>query len=895
MNFRLTAILFGLVLVFGLVLLGLTLFSGDNPAGDGLLEELIQARVTPEQIDTVEITKESGESLKLVREKDGWRLAEPVQARADAVTVNRLIGALLKAKPTAYSELSSNPAVHGLAPPSLKVTLSGGGKSSTLNIGNVNPGGEQAVAFVTTSARPDRPMAVRRGDIDLLFRPGTGEGKAGDLARWVSDYRAPTVFPTTPQEDLTAIRLTAGGKVLALSRTEKGGWKLDNPPWGQADTIGDATPNPSTFTGVQGLIAALTSLRANPTADPARPAFIENPPNLATYGLDPAHRIEITLTYKEGETTKAYRAFMGARAPAVPGQPPGLGGDAFVQLEGDSGVMRVRTNSRDAFASIVQDPKPLLDRSLLPPATDVEQVVAVDATVFVPRAKQPPQQLAAVVRRDPPVREGFPHPRPWTLYGGPGDPQTVRPGDRGSPDPVTRALALLAQPRLAKDILPGDTRPHDPYFAPNELKAVISLWSEMEPTDPKAPKGAAPKPKGNPLVFQFGRTRTEKVKQPDGKETDQPTGVYVRRVLPDGSRSDFVLPLTVPGSAPDAGPAVPPKQEDLIALMSLRRSDLLNPNPPPSLRFGPDSVAKVTITTGKTPNLTTTEVSLIQSTAPNTPATWKYTRGKQSGEADVDVVFNDLINPLANLPSTMPANPFVTEEPTPDQLKAWGLDATAARMKVVFTLKAAKQSDPKGPVPPPDQRVFYLGNEVKHGADDCVYVRQEGRAAVFVVRKPTFDKLANADLRNRKIFNFNPADITGIEFQGWGQEGVLQELHFQRDNKDAPWRVTKAPGPYEVDGGKVNQFLRLLSVTRVRSFVPGQPTPEQGFGNPKQYLIITLKTAAGPLIAMNIGAPVSDGSAYYGWTSVLPKEAPVFTLDLLQFKMYKSSAGTFSR
>ena len=72
MNFRLTAILFAAVLVVGVLLLVLT-FSGDEKGvpTDVLAEEL--AALKPDQIDTVEMEREGGSHLKLVRvSKDRW-------------------------------------------------------------------------------------------------------------------------------------------------------------------------------------------------------------------------------------------------------------------------------------------------------------------------------------------------------------------------------------------------------------------------------------------------------------------------------------------------------------------------------------------------------------------------------------------------------------------------------------------------------------------------------------------------------------------------------------------------------------------------------------------------------------------------------------------------------
>ena len=71
MNFRLTAILFGVVLVGGVVLLVLTMTEDKAVPTDLLAEEL--AALKPDQIDAVEMEREGGSHLKLVRvSKDRW-------------------------------------------------------------------------------------------------------------------------------------------------------------------------------------------------------------------------------------------------------------------------------------------------------------------------------------------------------------------------------------------------------------------------------------------------------------------------------------------------------------------------------------------------------------------------------------------------------------------------------------------------------------------------------------------------------------------------------------------------------------------------------------------------------------------------------------------------------
>lgn len=157
MNFRQTAVLIGSVFAVVVVLIVLTFTAEDKtPATDVLTEELVGVKA--DEIDAVEMDRD-GARLKLVRTDaaaNKWELTEPFRAAADGAAVQGVVTALMKAKPVASPELTSNPAAHGLDPAGLKVTLRKGDKSSTVNLGNVSIGGTKAMVFVTTSARRGR-------------------------------------------------------------------------------------------------------------------------------------------------------------------------------------------------------------------------------------------------------------------------------------------------------------------------------------------------------------------------------------------------------------------------------------------------------------------------------------------------------------------------------------------------------------------------------------------------------------------------------------------------------------------------------------------------------------------------------------------------------------------
>src|SRR5687768_4704081 len=183
MNFRLTAILFGVVavLVAGLLVAALI---DDTPPADAALLDLGKAK--PEDIDTVELvrTEPTEQRLVFVRvEKDNWELREPSGPKVEGFQVSNLVRDLLALKPTPFAELPGGTTEAGLNPPTLKVTLKKGGeRSATLLVGDTTIGKEKAVTFVATSDRPTVPVAVKRSDLGSVFKFGTDPGKGWQLA-----------------------------------------------------------------------------------------------------------------------------------------------------------------------------------------------------------------------------------------------------------------------------------------------------------------------------------------------------------------------------------------------------------------------------------------------------------------------------------------------------------------------------------------------------------------------------------------------------------------------------------------------------------------------------------------------------------------------------------------
>lgn len=862
MNFRTTAALFAAALVVGLGLLVFTLSEEDRPTSEGLVLAGL-AGVKADEVDTVEFAKGDAKLVLKRTGKDKWVVAEPVATKADGPAVDRVISALLKARATAYPELSSNPVVHGLDNPGLRVTLRAGDKADTLNVGDVTIGGAKAVGFVTTPTRT-RPMAVSRADLEPLFREARA-GKAGDLAKWTGDFRTKQVFSldtASAAEEATAIRLSLPNKKQEVALSKAGGaWKFDAPAnWGDAALSGDAGATaPSAVSGVRGLLNTVVGLQAASGDD-----FIDSPGDLKEYGLnaDNPDRLRVEIKPKDGPAEVAYIGRkLDPAPPAAPGSPappaPPVA-KVYVQFEGSKTVVRVNPGPTfDGLAAVVADPTPLRDRDLLADSVrgriDAIDLVAGGQTVKL---------------RKPAGAGG------WKLYGGPNDPQDANAKS------VENLLALVTQPRVVKDF----PTPNDAHFAGAELKAEVKLWADgvEASTDPKADPKAEPKLKGVPAAtLLFGRKDA--------------SGVYVRRVLASGAKVDFLLPATVKTAGrptpPDPhGFGMPPpppaagEDVDVLAAVARTRLDFLDPG---LKSFSSFQANKLTIQAGAT----VTEVVLDKTPDPMNPlgGKWKFAQPAALKDRPADVgAVTDLLTGLAT--ETMVR--YVAEQATDAELAKWGLDPKGPRLKVTVGLDAGP-APPAGAPAADKERVYAFGTET----DDrqAVYARQEGKPGVFTVRKPTYDRLAAADLRDKTVVRFDKAKAKKVTVKGWLKAGGFEaELVFER-KPGADWAVVKSPGAYNLDPAKVERFLDAVNGLRAKAFLPGPPKPEQTLTPDKGGFLAQVEVEGGPAVVLFLGAPTDGEASVFAQASTLPANENVFTVPADVFKPYTASSAAFAK
>jgi hypothetical protein len=298
MNFRTTYVLLGLVVVALAVLAGIVLFSDDdkNPVTtEGYLVKALKAANTkPEEVIAVEVERpgQTPDKYAFARTDKGWAITAPNKARADGPTIDALVSGILNARTEKSADIGSN-ATHGLESPPVKVTLRTKDVTETVSLGNVTLGGDQALVYVTTTDRPDKPQAVRKSAFRGLFKekPPESATNAGPLVKDLREFRPLQMIGAGVNDPSQIISLAvrgSGDDQIALHRDPDGRWVFREPKgFGEANAESDAPAidpkEPKVqIDSVRKLINTMAEVRSREYDQ-----IIEKPESLAKYGLDP--------------------------------------------------------------------------------------------------------------------------------------------------------------------------------------------------------------------------------------------------------------------------------------------------------------------------------------------------------------------------------------------------------------------------------------------------------------------------------------------------------------------------------------------------------------------------------------------------------------------------------
>lgn len=504
MNFRTTYVLLGVVVV-ALAALGIyVLRSPDkktSPAVEGyVLREFRAADVKPEAVGTVEIERpgQTPDRMVFTRGARGWEMTAPAGAgRTDSEAVDRIVSGLLNAKTEKAADLSANPAAHGLDNPPVKVTLRAGNLSETVSLGNVTIGGSQAVVYVITSDRPDRPQAARKSDFAALFKPDPPKAatNAGQMVKGPADFRPTKVIGeglTDAANQLTSVTVRTGKDELSLTRDVGQGWRFRVPAG-----FGDANSEPD-FGGPKegaGINSVTSLLNTIISIQPAgRQAVTENA-DLARYGLDPKQGPPL-LQVDFGQPGGGETMFVGGPVKAEDGADK-----YYARNEKDAAVAEVPAEPVKKVLAVLANKNALRDRTVV--RLTAGRVDAIDVETGGDRFE---------LRR---VGPG------WQVFDADGK---GRPASRKAVDDL---LNRLTARQLATGFPPAEVPEDRRGFA--KPAAEVRLWENGIVREEKADPNAKPKVTAPPTArVLFGVADVGDV-------------VYARRITGD-KQTDFFVP-----------------------------------------------------------------------------------------------------------------------------------------------------------------------------------------------------------------------------------------------------------------------------------------------------------------------------------------------------------------
>ncbi len=651
MNFRFTAILFTAVVLGISVLALVTYFDSDKVDTDGLVAPFTKTGLKESDVDTVEIARSEPAEERLVFSKIGdgkWELKQPVVAKIDSFAVESIIKMLFNVKAARYPGLTDNLAQHGLAKPTIRITLKrGADTSATVNIGDTTIGGSDAFSFVTTGENPDRPIALRALDLRPLFREAAAgkDGAAWTLSKWLTDFRARRLLGaevTNPDTGIDSVSLKRGTATLKLSRSGDGVWKFDEPAdYGEADTAGDTVPRSDIMTGVRPLLNSLITLQPGGVGD-----YIEGVTNAdwAKYGLAESDPGVIRVELKPKGAAAPEVLLIGKKVekdgkPAVPTK-------VYCRMLGDSAAILVPGDRIDALAATIANPSEMRNKDLvaegkkdLIDAIDISQGAATFKLRRISTAGGGAPQWA-IYGQTPDGR--------WATFAGASDPGDARAS-------VGKLIDALTKPRAAKAVLSAAS---PDLFA--ETKATVKLWYSGQPANTPIAGDAVPAEpamKGEPaIVLTLGKIDADVA--------------YLKRTAA-GRVVDFQMPL------------------DFVASILRPRMDYVDPK---IGSFQLLNVTKLAFNRGAE----AIEINRIVPTerVPGALIRWEFAKpdARKGKSADGDIVAQMLQSLAAQQTAKL-----ISDAPTPDELTRWGL--TAPRMKAAVSQD--KQPD----------RVYEFGTE----------------------------------------------------------------------------------------------------------------------------------------------------------------------------------------
>jgi hypothetical protein len=239
-------------------------------------------------VDSLELAS-AGQTIRLEKSGEDWKLVKPVQAPADFVSVNGLLGQLqsaqmtaLKDKPDDLKDLKQ----YGLDRPQVVATIGMGSASAKFELGNEAD-----------------PSSVWARDPSKAAVFSVNNGVATELKKTVEDLRRKDVFEFRPY-NTTRFEITRGSATRAFERVKGTGENA-------VDTWKQVVPaeKPVDSSNFEGVLLDLSNLRAESFVDRSGPATGHNPPAaVITVKFDDGKKEERVAIGTAGSSVFATRA-----------------------------------------------------------------------------------------------------------------------------------------------------------------------------------------------------------------------------------------------------------------------------------------------------------------------------------------------------------------------------------------------------------------------------------------------------------------------------------------------------------------------------------------------------------------------------------------------------------
>ena len=164
---------------------------------------------------------------------------------------------------------------------------------------------------------------------------------------------------------------------------------------------------------------------------------------------------------------------------------------------------------------------------------------------------------------------------------------------------------------------------------------------------------------------------------------------------------------------------------------------------------------------------------------------------------------------------------IVTAEPTPEDLKKYGLDKPEATVNI----KAGSAT-----------ATLILGGKADK-PDNTVYARDLSKPAVMTVESSLADEVKKGadEYRRKDLFEFRAYNATRVEITRSGQTVVFERVKGQGENAQDKWRRV-SPNAADADKDKVEGMLSRLSNMRASAFV--ESTAKTGLDKPAMTVVV---------------------------------------------------------